>query len=484
LRIKNRVSPRFTAALFLERIFRERQVLMSARAYFGTDGIRGRANKHPMTAEVALRVGLAAGKLFRSADDRRHLVVIGKDTRLSGYMLEPALVAGFTSVGMDVRLFGPLSTPGVAMMTRSMRADLGVMISASHNDYADNGIKLFGPDGYKLSDEMELEIEALMTEGLQEGLAGPTELGRVRRIDDAQARYVEIAKATFPRKMNLNGLRVVIDCANGAAYKVAPTALYELGAEVIELGVTPNGFNINDECGSTHPHAMAEAVRKYRADLGIALDGDADRLVICDEKGQVVDGDQIMAIIADAWARDGKLNGGGVVATVMSNLGLERFLQARGLKLERTKVGDRYVMERMREGGFNLGGEQSGHVILRDYSTTGDGLLAGLQVLAVLVQSDQPMSALARQFEPVPQKLENVRFAGGEPLKAKRVQDVIADAEAKLGASGRVVVRASGTEPLIRIMVEGDDEKLVSKLTKEIADAVKKAASADSAAAA
>jgi phosphoglucosamine mutase len=457
---------------------------MSARAYFGTDGIRGRANKHPMTAEVALRVGLAAGKLFRSADDRRHLVVIGKDTRLSGYMLEPALVAGFTSVGMDVRLFGPLSTPGVAMMTRSMRADLGVMISASHNDYADNGIKLFGPDGYKLSDEMELEIEALMTEGLQEGLAGPTELGRVRRIDDAQARYVEIAKATFPRKMNLNGLRVVVDCANGAAYKVAPTALYELGAEVIELGVTPNGFNINEECGSTHPHAMAEAVRKYRADIGIALDGDADRLVICDEKGQVVDGDQIMAIIADAWAREGKLNGGGVVATVMSNLGLERFLKARDLKLERTKVGDRYVMERMREGGFNLGGEQSGHVILRDYSTTGDGLLAGLQVLAVLVQSDQPMSALARQFEPVPQKLENVRFAGGEPLKAKRVQEVIADAEAKLGASGRVVVRASGTEPLIRIMVEGDDEKQVSKLTKEIADAVKKAASADSAAAA
>jgi phosphoglucosamine mutase len=457
---------------------------MSARAYFGTDGIRGRANKHPMTAEVALRVGLAAGKMFRSADDRRHLVVIGKDTRLSGYMLEPALVAGFTSVGMDVRLFGPLSTPGVAMMTRSMRADLGVMISASHNDFADNGIKLFGPDGYKLSDEMELQIEALMTEGLQEGLAGPMELGRVRRIDDAQARYVEIAKATFPRKMSLNGLRVVIDCANGAAYKVAPTALFELGAEVIEIGVTPNGFNINEECGSTHPQTMAEAVRKYRADIGIALDGDADRLVICDEKGQVVDGDQIMAIVADAWAREGKLSGGGVVATVMSNLGLERFLNARGLKLERTKVGDRYVMERMREGGFNLGGEQSGHVILRDYSTTGDGLLAGLQVLAVLVQSDRPMSALARQFEPVPQKLENVRFAGGEPLKAKRVQEVIAAAEAKLGASGRIVVRPSGTEPLIRIMAEGDDEKLVSKLTKDIADAVKKAASADSAAAA
>jgi phosphoglucosamine mutase len=449
---------------------------MSGRAYFGTDGIRGQANKHPMTAEVALRVGLAAGKLFRSADDRRHLVVIGKDTRLSGYMIEPALVAGFTSVGMDVRLFGPLSTPGVAMMTRSMRADLGVMISASHNDFADNGIKLFGPDGYKLSDEMELKIEAFMEEGLQQGLAGPTELGRVRRIDDAQARYVEIAKATFPRKMNLNGLRVVVDCANGAAYKVAPTALYELGAEVIEIGVTPNGFNINEECGSTHPQAMADAVRKYRADIGIALDGDADRVVICDERGTVVDGDQIMAIIAGAWAREGRLGGGGVVATVMSNLGLERFMQGRGLTLERTKVGDRYVMERMREGGFNLGGEQSGHVILRDYSTTGDGLLAGLQVLAVLVQSDQPMSALARQFEPVPQKLENVRFAGGEPLKAKPVQAAIAEAEAKLNGSGRVVVRASGTEPLIRIMAEGDDEALVAQLVREIGDAVKKAA--------
>src|ERR1700761_4558671 len=310
---------------------------MSKRAYFGTDGIRGQANKHPMTAEVALRVGLAAGKLFRSASDRRHLVVIGKDTRLSGYMIEPALVAGFTSVGMDVRLFGPLSTPGVAMMTRSMRADLGVMISASHNDFADNGIKLFGRDGYKLSDEMELEIEALMPEGLQEGLAGPTELGRVRRIDDAQARYVEIAKATFPRKLNLNGLRVVIDCANGAAYKVAPTALYELGAEVIEIGVSPNGMNINEECGSTHPSTMSKAVKDYRADIGIALDGDADRLVICDERGTVVDGDQIMAIIAKAWADTGRLTGGGVVATVMSNLGLERYLAKMNLKLERTQ---------------------------------------------------------------------------------------------------------------------------------------------------
>jgi phosphoglucosamine mutase len=449
---------------------------MTKRAFFGTDGIRGQANKHPMTAEIALRVGLAAGKMFRSDDDRRHLVVIGKDTRLSGYMIEPALVAGFTSVGMDVRLFGPLPTPGVAMMTRSMRADLGVMISASHNNFADNGIKLFGPDGYKLSDEMEHRIEALMAEGLEEGLAGPTELGRVVRIDDAQARYVEIAKGTFPRRLTLNGLRIVIDCANGAGYKVAPTALYELGAEVIDLGVGPNGFNINEECGSTHPTAMAEAVKTYRADIGIALDGDADRLVICDEKGQIVDGDQIMAIIAGAWAADGRLSGGGVVATVMSNLGLERFMQSKGLTLERTKVGDRYVMERMREGGFNLGGEQSGHVILHDYSTTGDGLLAALQVLAVLVEADKPMSALARQFEPAPQRLENVRFAGGQPLTAKSVQEVIAAAEARLQGNGRLVVRASGTEPLIRIMAEGDDEGLVAQVVKEIAGAVKKAA--------
>jgi phosphoglucosamine mutase len=449
---------------------------MTQRAFFGTDGIRGQANKHPMTAEVALRVGLAAGRMFLSEHNRRHLVVIGKDTRLSGYMIEPALVAGFTSMGMDVRLFGPLPTPGVAMMTRSMRADLGVMISASHNNFADNGIKLFGPDGYKLSDEMEHRIEALMTEGLQHGLAGPTELGRVKRVDDAQARYVEIAKGTFPKKLNLNGLRVVIDCANGAAYKVAPLALYELGAEVIELGVNPTGFNINEECGSTHPATMAEAVKTYRADIGIALDGDADRLVICDEKGQVVDGDQIMAIIASAWAESGKLTGGGAVATVMSNLGLERFMTAKGLKLERTKVGDRYVMERMREGGFNLGGEQSGHVILRDYSTTGDGLFAALQVLAVMIQTERPMSSLARQFEPVPQRLENVRFSGGQPLETKAVQQVLADAEGRLNGTGRIVVRASGTEPLIRIMAEGDDDRLVAQVVKDIVAAVKKAA--------
>jgi phosphoglucosamine mutase len=450
---------------------------MSPRAYFGTDGIRGQANRHPMTAEVALRVGLAAGKLFRSGGDRRHLVVIGKDTRLSGYTIEPALVAGFASVGMDVRLFGPLPTPGVAMMTRSMRADLGVMISASHNDFADNGIKLFGPDGYKLSDDIELSIEALMDEGLQEGLAEPSELGRVVRNDEAAARYVEIVKGTFPRRLNLNGLRVVVDCANGAAYKVAPTALYELGAEVKEVGVSPNGFNINLECGSTYPKTLSKAVREYRADIGIALDGDADRLLICDERGEVVDGDQILAIIAAAWAGGDRLKGGGVVGTVMSNLGLERFMGQHGLTLERTAVGDRYVSARMREGGFNLGGEQSGHVILSDFSTTGDGLIAALQVLAVLVQSDKPMSALARQFDPVPQKLENVRFANGaKPLDNAEVKAAIADGEARLNSSGRLVVRASGTEPLIRVMAEGDDAKLVAQVVKDIAGAVKQAA--------
>jgi len=448
---------------------------MTNRAYFGTDGIRGEANKHPMTAEVALRVGMAAGKMFRTESDRRHLVVIGKDTRLSGYMIEPALVAGFTSVGMDVRLFGPLPTPAVAMMARSLRADLGVMISASHNEFSDNGIKLFGPDGYKLSDDAEMKIEAFMDEGLEVGLTEPRELGRVIRVDDSQARYIEIVKATFPRSLSLSGLRVVIDCANGAAYKVAPEALYELGAEVIRVGVEPNGFNINAECGSTHPAAMSKAVKEFRADIGIALDGDADRLVICDEKGQIVDGDQIMAIVAGAWAEQGKLTGGGVVATVMSNLGLERFMNARGLGLERTKVGDRYVMAKMREGGFNLGGEQSGHVILSDFSTTGDGLLAALQVLAVMVQRKQPMSALARQFEPVPQRLENVRFSGGKPLETDVVQSAIKAAETRLGTAGRIVVRASGTEPLIRIMAEADDERVVGQVVKDIAQAVKKA---------
>ena len=449
---------------------------MSTRAYFGTDGIRGQANTHPMTAEVALRVGLAAGKLFMSQDDRRHMVVIGKDTRLSGYMVEPALVAGFASVGMDVRLLGPMPTPGVAMMTRSLRADLGVMISASHNAYVDNGVKLFGPDGYKLSDDRELEIEALMDQGLAEGLAPATALGRVARVEDSQARYVEIAKATFPRRLSLAGLRVVIDCANGAAYKVAPVVLYELGAEVIKVGVEPNGTNINEACGSTHPERMVQAVKEFRADIGIALDGDADRLLICDETGQIVDGDQIMALIADDWVRRDKLRGGGVVATVYSNLGLERFLKERGLNLERTAVGDRAVMAKMRSGDFNLGGEQSGHILLSDFSTTGDGLIAALQVLAVLKEADKPMSGLARQFEPVPQRLENVRFSAGKPLEDAHVRAALADAEQRLGASGRLLVRASGTESLIRIMAEGDDEKLVREVVREIAGAVKKAA--------
>ena len=448
---------------------------MGERRYFGTDGIRGRANTWPMTPEVALRVGLAAGRLFMSSDDRRHLVVIGKDTRLSGYMIEPALVAGFSSAGMDVRTFGPLPTPGVAMMTRSMRADIGVMISASHNSYLDNGIKLFGPDGYKLSDDVELKIESLMDQALDSGLAPPDSLGRVKRIDDAQARYVEIAKASFPKRLSLQGLRVAVDCANGAAYKVAPTTLYELGAEVCAVGVEPNGLNINADCGSTHPETLAEAVKRYRADIGIALDGDADRVIICDEKGQVVDGDQIMALVALDWARRGLLVGGGVVATVMSNLGLERALSAAGLTLERTKVGDRYVMERMRAGGFNLGGEQSGHIILRDHATTGDGLMAALQVLAVLVDSGKPMSELARQFDPVPQKLENVRFTAAKPLENEKVKAAIAEAEAALNGSGRLLVRPSGTEKLIRVMAEGDDAALVKRVVSDVSAAVKAA---------
>ena len=452
---------------------------MGERRYFGTDGIRGRANTHPMTPEVALRVGLAAGRLFMSSDDRRHLVVIGKDTRLSGYMIEPALVAGFASAGMDVLTFGPLPTPGVAMMTRSMRADIGVMISASHNAYLDNGIKLFGPDGYKLSDAVELKIESMMDQALDEGLAPPDKLGRVKRIDDAQARYIEIAKASFPKGLSLQGLRIAIDCANGAGYKVAPTTLYELGAEVFSVGVEPNGLNINADCGSTYPQTLAEAVKTHRADIGIALDGDADRVIICDENGQIIDGDQIMAMVALDWARRGLLVGGGVVATVMSNLGLERALNAAGLTLERTQVGDRYVMERMRQGGFNMGGEQSGHIILHDHATTGDGLMSALQVLAVLVESGRAMSDLARQFEPVPQLLENVRFTGGKPLQNAGVKAAIAAAEEQLAGVGRLLVRPSGTEKLIRVMAEGDDAALVKSVVADVVAAVKAAGQPD-----
>ncbi len=444
-----------------------------SKKYFGTDGVRGTANKPPMTAETALRLGLAAGKHFRNGGDRRHLVVIGKDTRLSGYMLEPALVAGFTSVGMDVRLFGPLPTPGVSMMTRSLRADLGVMITASHNAYRDNGFKLFGPDGRKLDDATELEIESLMDTGLEDDLAAPEKLGRVRRIDDAQARYVEIVKATFPRRMTLSGLRIVVDCANGAAYKVAPAALYELGAEVFPVGVAPDGFNINEECGSTHPELMTRKVREYRADLGIALDGDADRVIVCDNEGQIVDGDQILALLATSWKQSGRLSKPGIVATVMSNLGLETYLGGAGLKLERTQVGDRYVTEAMRAKGYNVGGEQSGHVVLSDFSTTGDGLIAALQVLAALVGQDKPSSELLNVFKPAPQMLENVRYNGKMPLNVKAVKDAVKEAEARLGDQGRLLVRKSGTEPLVRIMGEHADERLLRDVVGDLADVMR-----------
>lgn len=443
------------------------------RKYFGTDGIRGTANTPPMTPEIAMRLGMAAGKYFRRGGTRRHSVVIGKDTRLSGYMIEPALVAGFTSVGMDVTLFGPLPTPGVAMMTRSLRADLGVMISASHNAFEDNGLKLFGPDGYKLSDEIELEIESRMDRALDDKLAGPSALGRARRIDDAQARYVEIVKATFPRGMRLSGLRVCIDCANGAAYKVAPTALYELGAEVFPIGVSPDGFNINREVGSTDTLALREAVQKYRADIGIALDGDADRCILIDEKGKEIDGDQLIALIATHWKERDLLARDGVVTTVMSNLGLEKHLNKLGLGLERTKVGDRYVVEKMREGGYNLGGEQSGHIVLSDYTTTGDGLIAALQTLAVMVESGKPLSEVAYVFDPVPQKLVNVRYSAGAPLEDETVKETIAAVEKRLGTSGRLVIRKSGTEPLIRVMAEAEDQGAMEKAVDEIADAVR-----------
>jgi phosphoglucosamine mutase len=445
------------------------------RKLFGTDGVRGLANAFPMTPEIAMKIGMAAGRIF-TRGEHRHRVVIGKDTRLSGYMLESALVAGFTAVGMDVFQFGPLPTPAVAMLTRSLRADLGVMISASHNAYQDNGIKLFGPDGQKLSDERELEIEALMATGLEEGLAERAQIGRAKRVDDSQARYIEFAKRTFPRNLRLEKLRIVIDCANGAAYKVAPAALWELGAEIFALAVEPNGFNINFECGSTAPEAMCSKVREVRADFGIALDGDADRVVMADENGRIVDGDQLLALIARSWSKSGQLRGGGVVGTVMSNAGLDRYLKSLNLKLARAAVGDRYVIDEMKKGGFNVGGEQSGHIILSDFATTGDGLISALQVLAVIAQEGKPASEVAHLFEPMPQVLKNVRFKKGAPLDDVRVAALIKDCEARLNGAGRILVRKSGTEPVIRVMAEGDDEKLIRAVVKDIAAAIEEAA--------
>jgi phosphoglucosamine mutase len=434
---------------------------MSGRKIFGTDGIRGQVNSWPVTPEMAMRLGMAAAAYFRRSEPRRHLVVIGKDTRLSGYMLEPALTAGFTAKGMDVVLFGPLPTPGVSMLTRSLRADLGVMISASHNGYQDNGIKLFGPDGYKLSDEAELAIEGLMSKGLDEDLAAPADLGRAQRVDDAQSRYVEIVKATFPRKLRLSNLRIVIDCANGAAYKVAPKALFELGAEVFPIGVDPSGFNINREVGSTDTRALVEAVHRYRADIGIALDGDADRVVLCDETGRIIDGDQLLGLIAQSWKAQGRLTKNAVVATVMSNLGLETHLKGLGVRLERTQVGDRYVVGRMMEKGINVGGEQSGHIVLSDFSTTGDGLVAALQVLAVMIETGRRLSEVAHVFDPAPQRLVNRPYKGGDPLARKHVQEAIAAAEKALGSRGRLLVRRSGTEPIIRVMAQAETDDLV-----------------------
>ncbi len=444
-----------------------------ARKYFGTDGIRGATNLSPMTAEMAMKVGMAAGAYFLRGD-HRHRVVIGKDTRLSGYMLESALVAGFTSVGMDVVMVGPMPTPAVAMLTQSMRADIGVMISASHNPYADNGIKLFGPDGYKLSDEAEAAIEALIDGDVP--LVASSAIGRARRIDDAQGRYIHFAKSTFPENLRLDGMRIVLDCANGAAYKVAPSALWELGADVVAIGVTPNGININDGVGSTAPQALAETVVASGADIGIALDGDADRLIVVDETGTIVDGDQLMATIAASWARQGRLAGGGLVATVMSNLGLERHLAAQGLGLIRTKVGDRHVLEKMRSSGYNVGGEQSGHIILSDYATTGDGLVAALQILAEVKRSGAPAGEVLHRFEPLPQLLKNVRFGGGKPLDDESVKAVIAQAEDELVGKGRLVIRPSGTEPVIRVMAEGDDLGQVERVVDRICDAVRKVA--------
>ena len=445
-----------------------------ARKYFGTDGIRGRANAK-ITADLALKVGQAAGLAFHRGE-HRHRVVIGKDTRLSSYMIEYAMVGGFTSVGMDVLLLGPVPTPAVAMLTRSMRCDLGVMISASHNLYEDNGIKLFGPDGYKLSDEIESSIEALIDSDIGPQLALAPNLGRARRVDDVQARYIEYAKRTLAREVSFDGIRVVIDCANGAAYKVAPEALWELGAEVIKIGVEPDGVNINLGVGSTSPEALGAKVRELRADIGIALDGDADRMVVVDEKGHTIDGDQILAVIAESWFADGRLSKPSIVATVMSNLGLERRLESLGISLERTAVGDRYVLERMVEKGINFGGEQSGHMILTDYATTGDGLVAAMQVIAMVKKLGRPVSEVCRRFEPLPQVLRNVRFKGGRPLEDAKVVQAIEAAKARLGNTGRLLIRPSGTEPVIRVMAEAEDRSLVDILVAEVCDAVARAA--------
>ena len=449
------------------------------RTFFGTDGIRGIANREPMTATTALALAAAAGSYFRRGA-HRHRVVIGKDTRLSGYLLEPALTAGFISMGMDVILVGPLPAPAIAMLTPSLRADIGVMITASHNAYQDNGIKLFGPDGHKLSDDIELEIERRMQAGIADDtLAGPRDLGRATRLDDAPGRYMEFAKATFPAELRLEGLKVAVDCANGAAYKAAPTVLFELGAEVVPVAVSPDGFNINRDCGATAPETLATAVVTHNAHVGIALDGDADRVRMIDENGQIIDGDQIMALIARTWRNAGKLKGGGVVSTVMSNLGLERFLRSMALDLVRTKVGDRYVVEHMRRHGFNVGGEQSGHIVLTDHNTTGDGLIAALQVLAELVRSGKPASEVTHLFERAPQLLKNVRYPAGcetAPLDAKTVKQAVADGARRLGDNGRLVIRESGTEPVIRVMAEGDDETLVTAVVDSVCASIEAAA--------
>lgn len=447
------------------------------RKYFGTDGIRGTANTFPMTPDVAMKVGMAAGTAFQRGK-HRHRAVIGKDTRLSGYMLENAMVAGFTAAGMDVFLLGPVPTPAVAMLTRSLRADIGVMISASHNPFEDNGIKLFGPDGFKLSDNLEKRIEKLIDEDLSASLAKAEDVGRATRVDGDLYRYIEFAKRTFPRDMSLAGTRIVVDCANGAAYKAAPAALWELGAEVVTIHNEPNGRNINRNCGSTDTASLSRKVHEVRADLGIALDGDADRVVIVDERGQIIDGDQLMAMIAENWHNEGRLTGGGVVATVMSNLGFERFLGAKGLELARTKVGDRYVVEHMRQHGYNVGGEQSGHIVLTDYGTTGDGLISALQVIACIKQTGKPASEVCRKFEPVPQVLKNVRYSSGKPLENDKVKAAIEDARLDLGNSGRLVIRPSGTEPLIRVMAEGDDLRQVEKVVDGLIDVISELRSA------